>query len=279
MPEMTRNYNPIALDGTALYNIGLDSIDPATLGRYRDSLRARKGGHPWLMMTDEEFVEVIGAAERGADGLLHPTGAGLLMFGREPYISNMYPNYNLDYRERYSAERWTFRLQSGSGEWSGNVFDFFTIVVERLSVTAASPFRPEKITGSGRPDALPAASEAIVNALIHSDYNVRKGVVIKIDQENVIVANPGTFRVPLQDAVRGDACCPRNNRMMKMFSLIGLAEHVGYGVYDLFKSERDGAITDVKIEESRNPSRVTVKFGLSPDNALKNIKPTAPPSC
>jgi hypothetical protein len=36
-----------------------------------------------------------------------------------------YPNYFLDYQEQFDADnRWTDRIVSSSGDWSGNVYDF-----------------------------------------------------------------------------------------------------------------------------------------------------------
>ena len=58
-------------------------------------------------------MEKIGAAGVGEDGKLHPTTAGLLMFGEEYHIVREFPEYFLDYRERLDPTiRWTDRLQS-----------------------------------------------------------------------------------------------------------------------------------------------------------------------
>ena len=48
------------------------------------------------------------------------------MFGEEYRIVRRFPDYFLDYREELgSTIRWTNRIQSSSGDWSGNLFDFF----------------------------------------------------------------------------------------------------------------------------------------------------------
>lgn len=48
------------------------------------------------------------------------------MFGNEFNIVRHFPEYFLDYREVLDPTiRWTDRLQSSSGEWSGNVCDFY----------------------------------------------------------------------------------------------------------------------------------------------------------
>lgn len=89
--------------------------------------RSWKRGHVWEMLENEEYLKNIGAAARSKlDGKLHPTAAGMQMFGNEYDIVREFPEYFLDYREMLNPTiRWTDRLQSSSGEWSGNVFDFF----------------------------------------------------------------------------------------------------------------------------------------------------------
>jgi len=273
--EMIRDSEPNTSDKLILNNMNIDAIDPATLASYRDSLRANKGGHPWLKLKNEKFMEVTGAAGPGNDGELHPTRAGLLMFGKEYRITDEYPDYFLDYREKNGAERWSYRLQSQSGEWSGNIFDFFTIVAGRLSTSVASPFELDGFVRKGNSDAFVAAREAVINALIHSDYNVGRGVVIEMSHNIMRVSNPGTFRIPLSDAVKGGVSDPRNSQIMKMFSLIGLVEHAGSGLYTIIESERIGAITDVRIEELYDPSRVTMTLDLSPDVSGSNASASA----
>ena len=48
------------------------------------------------------------------------------MFGDEFNIVRYFPEYFLDYREMLDPTiRWTDRLQFSSGEWSGNIYDFY----------------------------------------------------------------------------------------------------------------------------------------------------------
>ena len=63
------------------------------------------------------------------------TIAGLLMFGKMISIQEEFPNYMLDYQERPEARaeaRWVDRI-SLDGTWSGNLFDFYTRVIRKLT--------------------------------------------------------------------------------------------------------------------------------------------------
>ena len=49
------------------------------------------------------------------DNKEHPTIAGLLMFGQENAIMEEFPEYFLDYREKYDeTNRWTDRVSSNT---------------------------------------------------------------------------------------------------------------------------------------------------------------------
>ena len=89
-------------------------------------MKNHRPGHVWEELEDEAFLYRLGALGRGEDGLLHPTAAGLLMFGFEYEIVKEFPYYFLDYREQMEdGVRWTDRITSSSGEWSGNIYDFY----------------------------------------------------------------------------------------------------------------------------------------------------------
>lgn len=111
-----------------------------TIHGYRNSHRTLKEGHPFERLNDHEYLRSIGAAAVSEeDGKLHPTAAGMLMFGNEYDIVRHFPEYFLDYREEMdSAIRWTDRLQSSSGEWSGNVCDFYFRVYNKIMQGLAS---------------------------------------------------------------------------------------------------------------------------------------------
>ena len=87
----------------------------------------------------EDFRELYGKP--------HPTAAGMLMFGDEYNIVRQFPEYFLDYREMLDpVTRWTDRLQSSSGEWSGNVFDFYYRVYNKIIKDIKVPFKTVKGT-------------------------------------------------------------------------------------------------------------------------------------
>ena len=66
------------------------------------------------------------------------------MFGNEYEIVREYPNYFLDFREMVNdITEWTDRIWSTSGDWSGNIFDFYRRIVTRIVQDLKVPFRLE----------------------------------------------------------------------------------------------------------------------------------------
>lgn len=101
------------------------------------------------------------------------------MFGNEYDIVREFNTYFLDYQEQYDADtRWTDRIISSSGDWSGNVYDFYFRVYNKLIQDIKVPF---KMDGGTRVDDTPvhqALREALANCLVHADYYGRQGLVI-----------------------------------------------------------------------------------------------------
>ena len=58
-----------------------------------------------------------------------------------PYYE-VFPNYFLDYREESEDKsvRWLFRTHSDEGDWSGNLYDFYYKVINRIDDDIAVPF-------------------------------------------------------------------------------------------------------------------------------------------
>ena len=122
-------------DTLLIDQMDLSVFDYDSVHRYRNRLRNHRPGHVWDELDDVTFLYRLGAVGRGEDGMMHPTVAGLLMFGFEYEIVKHFPHYFLDYQERMDEENsWTDRIVSTSGDWSGNIYDFYFRVYQRIAV-------------------------------------------------------------------------------------------------------------------------------------------------
>ena len=261
---MLRDQTERTMDMEILDKVPMEDLNYDTIHGYRNSHRTLKEGHPFERLNDHEYLRSIGAAAVSEeDGQLHPTAAGMLMFGDEYNIVRHFPEYFLDYREEIdSAIRWTDRLQSSSGEWSGNVFDFYFRVYNKLIKDIKVPF---KMVGGERVDDTPvhkALREALANCLINADYHGVRGVVIRKEQDKITFANPGYVRTGKNQMRLGGESDPRNKSLMKMFNLINIGERAGSGVPNIFNVWNDEGWEEPVIEERFDPDRTILTLSF-----------------
>lgn len=268
---MLRDQPENTSDMKVLSNFSVNDLDKETLHGYRNRHMAFKPGHIWEKYDDLQYMEKIGAvAESETDGRLHPTAAGLLMFGEEYKIVREFPEYFLDYREMLNPSiRWTDRFQSSSGEWTGNLFEFYFRVYNKISKDLKIPF---KIEGGDRIDDTPvhkAIREALANCLINTDYYGRCGVVIKKELNRLVMENPGDVRTGKKQMLRGGISDPRNKNLMKMFNMINIGERAGSGVPDIYTVWKNEGWKTPEVIEQYNPNRTILILPFEEKTAVK----------
>ncbi|MCD7783984.1 MAG: putative DNA binding domain-containing protein [Oscillospiraceae bacterium] len=258
---MIRDASYKTQDMLVLEEMGLDVLDKDSIRRYRIRMRAYRPGHVWEELDDNEFLYKLGAAGRGKDGKLHPTAAGLLMFGFEYEIVKEYPHYFLDYQEQLDPNtRWTDRIVSSSGDWSGDLYDFYFRVYNRITQDIRTPFR---LTDGNRIDDTPvhnALREALANCLINADYYGRQGIVIVKKPDKITFSNPGEFRIDVETAINGGVSDPRNSAIIKMFNLVDIGERAGSGIPNIYSVWKKQGWSVPEISESFDPERITLSL-------------------
>ena len=188
---MLRDQTDNTMDMDVLDDVPISDLNYETIQGYRNRHRALKPAHPFGRLNDSEYLRSIGAAAiSNIDKCLHPTAAGMLMFGDEYNIVRHFPEYFLDYREILDPTiRWTDRLQSSSGEWSGNICDFYFRVYNKLVKDIKVPF---KTIDGNRIDDTPvheALREALANCLINADFYGVRGIVVRKEADRIVFEN------------------------------------------------------------------------------------------
>ena len=230
-------------DERILKNFDFGDLDSDTVAGYRNRFAAVKPGHVWTDLAVPDFLERIGAfgknREDGSSGLRL---AGLLMFGRAEVIRDALPHYMVDYQERAQARaqaraerRWVDRLVP-DGSWSGNVYDFFRRVYQKLTADLKLPFQLQEGQRVEDTPVHEALREALVNTLIHADFSGRVSVLVVKRPDMFGFRNPGLMRVPPELArVGGNSDC-RNRRLQTMFQLVGYGDHAGSGIPKIYRN-------------------------------------------
>lgn len=271
---MLRDQTEETADMKILSEMEISDLNLETVHAYRNRHAAYRSEHVWEGLTDEEYLERLGAAKRfKSDGRIHPTAAGLLMFGEEFRILYEYPDYFLDYREMLDPSiRWTDRLQSSSGDWTGNLFDFFFRVYSKLVKDLKIPFRLDGITRIDDTPVHKALREALANCLVNTDFFIPRGIVIRKDTDKIIIENPGYIRTGKDQMLKGGISDPRNKALMKMFNMIGIGERAGSGVPDIFAVWDSQGWAAPEIEEQYNPDRTILTLSFNKKQAEKTSR-------
>ena len=279
--SMLADQSELSMDSQILEHYGLNDINMESFSNYRERFASIKPAHPWLGLTNKDFLYKIGAwgkiRETGKDGL---TVAGLLMFGDERTITEQFPLYFLEYREKNSNDsvvRWDYRTTSADGTWSGNIYDFYLKIINRLTDNINIPFKLEGYTRKDDTRVHEAIREALANALIHADYNGKQGIVIEKGKTASKFSNPGTLRISIEEALKGGVSDPRNPNLFKMFFLIGIGERAGSGLENIQLAWKEQNWRNPDLVEKFQPDRIALVLrtvSLLPQESIDMLKDT-----
>jgi ATP-dependent DNA helicase RecG len=253
-------------DTRVLDGFGLDDLDAISIGAFRDGFAATKPKHPWLALDKKALLEQLGCwrkhRQTGNYGL---TLAGLLMFGKhEAIISpSASPNYFVDYRDfrmqQNPGDPWSDRLFP-DGTWEANLFQFYRQCWPKLTVDLSFPLP----SNSGRPiDQSPvhtALREALINALVHTDYEVPGGIVLERHRERIVMENPGSLLVSPEQLTRGGVSLCRNRSLQRMFMLIGACDQAGAGYKRIHEGWWSQLWPEPRLSVQDQPERVRLEF-------------------
>ena len=262
-----------------LQGYGLDDLDIDSFNAYRQIYTNLNPDHPWNKLDAQRFLYHIGGwshdRQSGCSGL---TAAGLLMFGSYRPILEVFPNYMLDYQERLESEtdeRWIDRLVP-DGSWSGNLFDFYQRIINKLTINLKIPF--VLANGQRQDDTLvhKALREALVNTLVHADYIERASVLVIKKPDIFSFRNPGNMRVPIELALEGSHSDCRNRNLQRMFRFIGLGENAGSGLPKIFDGWRSQHWRLPVLRERSQPNEQTLlelhTLSLVPEKVIAQLR-------
>ncbi len=237
-PEVARRMLADAIkgrDANRLVDYTVGDLHPASVRRYREYFASRRPEHTFLEKDDAGFLEAIGAArrERSESSTLRPTWAGLWMLGDEASIREVLPHWHLSFKELPDEpddrRRWLDRVHP-DGTWNANLFEFYLRTIVKLHGGLKVPFAVEQ--GQYRVDETAvhlAVREALVNTLVHADYQGTTGVRVVKRRSGFEFVNPGLMLVTSEQVWKGGVSEPRNPALQRLFGLLQLGEREGSG--------------------------------------------------
>jgi ATP-dependent DNA helicase RecG len=174
-------------------------------------------------------------------GQLKPSRAAILLFGTDAALRQLVPKPVVDCQrffltrdEAETGERWDDRLIVEE-----NLITVWQALVSWYEKLTERPFRidPNSLQRDDTPPDYRAFREAIVNLLIHQDYadHTRKAEIRHYPDQTVFW-NPGDAFATDADLLEPGEKEVRNPRIVTAFRRIGLSEHAGWGLRDVFRN-------------------------------------------
>ena len=200
----------------------------------------RNQEHPWQDLSDEEFLKSAGLLRHDyANGISGICAAGILLFGRDDVIHDVFPAYRTDaLLRRNNIDRYDDRLTVRT-----NLIESYSQLFQFGEKWLPDKFFLEKdISVSLRGKIL---REAISNLLIHREFTSSYVARFIIEKDRILADNAN--RSSRQGTITPQNLIPqaKNPIIANFFKEIGRADELGSGVRNLFKY--------VKIYSGRPP--------------------------
>jgi len=209
----------------------LSDFDPLERERLRQAVQ-KYGGDRVLLELDHEAMDgALGFTFRLPDGQRVPTLCGLLVIGRVEALRQHVPTHEFAFQVlaeqavRFNEFRNVPLLQAI--EWLETNFRPYN-PEEELQVGLFRVPVPKVDMGAFR--------EAVANGLIHRDYHRMGAVHVRLENEALVVSNPGGLvdGVTLANLLTTEPR-PRNRALADAMKRIGVVERSGRGVDKIYR--------------------------------------------
>jgi ATP-dependent DNA helicase RecG len=209
----------------------LQDFDPLERERLRQCIQTYGGDRILLELDDADLDGALGLTARQPDGSRIPTLTGLLLIGREAALRDLVPTHEF-----------AFQVMAQQAVHFNEFRRFPLLKALDWLETNFRPYNPEEELQVGlfrvpvpKVD-MSAFREAIANALIHRDYHERAAVHVRLEDESLVISNPGGLvdGVTLANLLTTEPR-PRNPRLADAMKRIGLVERSGRGIDSIYR--------------------------------------------
>jgi len=199
------------------------------------------------------------------DGMLRPTNAGILLFGKDPQRHIRGSDITA---VRFAGESMsdTFSRQDIAGSLPDQIRRAETFLVDHLRKSVQMGRRMARDESFEYP--MEAARELLVNAVAHRDYSISgDGIRLFIFSNRMEVISPGGLAGPVTVANIRDERFSRNPAIVQVLADMGFIERLGYGVDRVIELMQRQMLRDPEFEETGGGFRVVLH--RRPEDARK----------
>lgn len=225
------SFGLIDVSGQPVAGTTLADLDPLERERLRQAVQQYGGDRVLLELDDEALDGALGLTARLPDGTRVPTLTGLLLVGREGAL-----------RERVPTHEFAFQVLAQQAVRFNEFRRFPLLKALDWLETNFRPYNPEEEIQVGLFRVpvpmvdMAAFREAVANALIHRDYHRLGAVHVRLEDEALVVSNPGGLMdgVTLANLLVTEPR-PRNRTLADAMKRVGVVERSGRGVDTIFR--------------------------------------------
>jgi ATP-dependent DNA helicase RecG len=263
MLSFFRGKENTSYDRTVIAHATFDDIDPQAIEAYRKSRRDANPAADELSWTDEDLVHALGGLHR-LDGQLRVTIAGLVTFGKSTALRRLYPSHRVDYI-RVPGNTWVkdVSAQFDAIEVRGPLVTLASRVIATILDDLPRAFRFDD-QENGQRSELPllpvrAIREAVVNCLIHRNYQSAQPIQIVRYGNRIEFKNPGHS---LKSVERFDdpASIMRNPHIAEVMHETRYAETKGSGIRRMRQLMEDSGLSSPTFESDRDADSFSAVF-------------------
>ncbi len=209
----------------------LQDFDPLERERLRQCIQTYGGDRVLLELDDADLDGALGFTVRQPDGNRVPTLTGLLLIGRETALRDLVPTHEF-----------AFQVMAQQAVRFNEFRRFPLLKALDWLETNFRPYNPEEELQVGlfrvpvpKVD-MSAFREAIANALIHRDYHQLGAVHVRLEDDALVISNPGGLvdGVTLANLLTTEPR-PRNPRLADAMKRIGIVERTGRGIDSIYR--------------------------------------------
>ena len=255
--------NASAYDTTVVQDATLDDFDPTAIEAYRSARREANPLAEELRWSDEDLLHSLGCLKR-LDGKMRVTVAGLITFGKAQALRRICPAHRVDYI-RVPGTQWVHDVgkEFDSTEMRGPMMTLVSRVIAAILDDLPKAFRFDQ-TPSARREELPlipvrAVLEAVVNTLIHRNYQSFQPVQIVRYSNRVEFKNPG-YSLKSTERFDDPSSMMRNPNIAEVMHETRFAETKGTGIRRMREFMEESGLSSPTFESDRDNDMFSAIF-------------------
>lgn len=262
-----------AYDTTIVANCDPDDLDQTAVEAYRRFAKEANILAEEVSWSDEDLVHALGGLHK-LDGKLRVTIAGLALFGKQASLRRLYPSLRVDYI-RVPGKTWIRDVSDRfeSIVLRGPLMTLVGRVISTILDDLPRAFRFDD-TAEGQRTELPALPvrairEAVVNCLIHRNYQTSQPIQIIRYANRVEFKNPG-YSLKSTERFDDPASMMRNPHIAEALHEARFAETKGSGIRRIRQLMEGNGLSPPAFNSDRESDSFTAIFlfhhFLNPDD-------------